>query len=100
MIVLRRECGRAVILSPLVCYPFSGVQVRDLGLLRSGVAVAQFTSNTPRRVVGQWGGAGGASCEDHFVLAGSVRVAAAACKREKPVLLLLLFLPRAARIVV
>ena len=45
--------------------------------------------NAPRRVVGQWGGTGGAICEDHFALAGSVRVAAAACKREKPVLLLL-----------
>ena len=25
-----------------------------------------FTAHTSRRVVGQWGGAGGASCEDHF----------------------------------
>ena len=32
----------------------------------SFVAVARFTSNTSRRVVGQWGGAGGAICEDHF----------------------------------
>ena len=55
------------------------------------VYLPQFTSNTSRRVVGQWGGAGGAICEDHFALAASVRVAAAACKREKPVLLLLLF---------
>jgi hypothetical protein len=37
-------------------------------MLASGVAVAQFTSNTSRRVVGQWGGAGGAVCEDHFAL--------------------------------
>ena len=29
---------------------------------RAGV----LTSNTTRRVVGQWGGAGGAICEDHF----------------------------------
>ena len=34
------------------------------------------TSNTSRRVVGQWGGTGGAICEDHLALAGSVRVAA------------------------
>jgi hypothetical protein len=27
---------------------------------------SEITSNTPRRVVGQWGGAGGAVCEDHF----------------------------------
>ena len=47
-------------------------------MLASGVAVASVTSNAPRRVVGQWGGAGGAVCEDHFRLAGSVRLAAAA----------------------
>ena len=45
-------------------------------MLASGVAVARFASNAPRRVVGQWGGAGGAVCEDNFALAGSVRVAA------------------------
>jgi hypothetical protein len=43
-------------------------------MLASGVAVPQFTSNASRRVVGQWGGAGGACCEDHFASAGSVRV--------------------------
>ena len=32
--------------------------------------------------MGQWGGAGGASCEDHFALAGSVRVAAAISERK------------------
>ena len=37
-------------------------------MLASGVAVAQFASNTTRRVVGQWGGAGGACCEDHIAL--------------------------------
>ena len=36
-----------------------------------------MASNTSRRGVGQWGGAGGAIYEDHFALAGSVRVAAA-----------------------
>ena len=41
-------------------------------MLASGVAIASPTSNTSRRVVGQWGGAGGASCEDHFCLAGEV----------------------------
>ena len=40
------------------------------------VTVAGPTSNTPRRVVGQWGGAGGAICEDHFGLKrGGRRVA-------------------------
>ena len=38
-------------------------------MLASFVAVPQFTSNTSRRVVGQWSGAGGASCEDHLALA-------------------------------
>ena len=57
-------------------------------MLASGIAVPRFASNASRGVVGQWGGAGGAICEDHFALAGSVRVAAAACKREKPVLFL------------
>ena len=40
-------------------------------MLASLVTVAQFTSNASRRVVGQWGGAGGAICEDHFGLAWS-----------------------------
>ena len=30
--------------------------------------ISRPTSNTSRRVVGQWGGAGGACCEDHFRL--------------------------------
>ena len=60
-------------------------------MLASLVAVSCVAPYASRRVVGQWGGAGGAICEDHFALAGSVRVAAAACKREKPVLLLLQF---------
>ena len=33
-----------------------------------------MTSNASRGVVGQWGGAGGAVCEDHFALVGSERV--------------------------
>ena len=36
--------------------------------LASGVAVPQLTPNTSRGVVGQWGGAGGACCEDHLGL--------------------------------
>ena len=46
-------------------------------MLASGVAVAQFTSNTSRRVVGQWGGAGGAFCEDHFAFLRYIGLAAA-----------------------
>ena len=37
--------------------------------LASFVTISCVTSNTTRRVVGQWGGAGGASCEDHFAFA-------------------------------
>ena len=47
-------------------------------MLASGVAVAQFTSNASRRVVGQWGGAGGAICEDHFAFCGELLGFAAA----------------------
>ena len=39
-------------------------------MLASFVAVSRVASNASRRVVGQWGGAGGAICEDHFALAG------------------------------
>ena len=41
-------------------------------MLASGVAVASPTSNTTRRVVGQWGGAGGAVCEDHLAVCGEL----------------------------
>ena len=37
-------------------------------MLASGITISRFASNAPRRVVGQWGGAGGAICEDHFRL--------------------------------
>ena len=39
-------------------------------MLASRVTVAGPTSNASRRVVGQWGGTGGACCEDHFAVAG------------------------------
>ena len=42
-------------------------------MLASFVAVPQFTSNASRRGVGQWGGAGGAICEDHLVFASESR---------------------------
>ena len=34
--------------------------------LASLVTVSHFASTATRRVVGQWGGAGGAVCEDHL----------------------------------
>ena len=39
-------------------------------MLAGLVTIPHFTSNASRRVVGQWGGAGGAGCEDHLALAG------------------------------
>ena len=48
-------------------------------MLASGVAIARPTANTSRRVVGQWGGAGGAICEDHLALARAFATFAAAC---------------------
>ena len=38
-------------------------------MLASRIAIASVTSNATRSVVGQWGGAGGAVCEDHFGVA-------------------------------
>ena len=42
------------------------------------VAVPRFTSYASRRVVGQWGGAGGAICEDHLAFCGEFWAYAAA----------------------
>ena len=39
-------------------------------MLASGMTISCVTPYASRRGVGQWGGAGGASCEDHFALAG------------------------------
>ena len=35
-------------------------------MLAGRVTVARMTSNATRRVEGQWGGAGGACCDDHI----------------------------------
>ena len=43
-------------------------------MLASLIAVSQFASNATRRVVGQWGGAGGAICEDHLAFCGELLV--------------------------
>ena len=45
--------------------------------LASLVTVSHMTSNASRRVVGQWGGASGAICEDHLTLARRL------CSRER-----------------
>ena len=41
-------------------------------MLASGVTVALFTAYASRRVVGQWGGTGGAICEDHLAFCGEL----------------------------
>jgi hypothetical protein len=50
--------------------PFTNLLVAaaPVVMLASGITVPGLTSNASRRVVGQWGGAGGAICEDHFAL--------------------------------
>ena len=42
-------------------------------MLASFITISRPTPNASRRVVGQRGGAGGAICEDHFALVGSVK---------------------------
>ena len=37
-------------------------------MLASGMTISHLTSHASRGVVGQWGGAGGACCEDHLAL--------------------------------
>ena len=41
-------------------------------MLAGLVTIPHFTSNASRRVVGQWGGAGGACCEDHLAFYGEL----------------------------
>ena len=41
-------------------------------MLASGITITQFTSNASRGVVGQWGGTGGAVCEDHLAFCGEL----------------------------
>ena len=40
-------------------------------MLASGIAIPRATAYASRRVVGQWGGTGGACCEDHIWVAGA-----------------------------
>ena len=47
-------------------------------MLASFVTISCVASNATRRVVGQWGGAGGASCEDHLAFCGELLGFAAA----------------------
>ena len=44
----------------------------EVRVLASFVTISCVTSNASRRVVGQWGGAGGASCEDHLAFCGEL----------------------------
>ena len=54
-------------------------------MLASGIAIPRATAYASRRVVGQWGGAGGAIYEEHFALAGRLRALRGGLTRlEKP----------------
>ena len=57
--------------------PFRVFELRH-GLTEIFERGTEFTSHTSRRVVGQWGGAGGACCEDHLAFAVIIGVCAAA----------------------
>ena len=47
-----------------------------IGRRECSLTISRPASHASRRVVGQWGGAGGACCEDHFCLVwGGLRVA-------------------------
>jgi len=41
-------------------------------VLASGTTISHPTPHASRRVVGQWGGAGGAFCEDHLAFCGEL----------------------------
>jgi hypothetical protein len=57
-VVLLRVAAAVYFLTDLL------VAAAPVVMLASGVTIAQLTSNASRRVVGQWGGAGGACGED------------------------------------
>ena len=42
-------------------------------MLASRITIPDLTAHATRRVVGQWGGAGGAGCEDHLAFCGDLR---------------------------
>ena len=41
-------------------------------VLAGQIAISGFAPHASRRVVGQWGGAGGAICEDHFAMSADL----------------------------
>ena len=48
------------------------VPLAPLEIVASGITISCMASNTSRGVVGQWGGAGGAVCEDHLAFCGEL----------------------------
>ena len=65
-VVLLRVAAAVYLLADLL------VAAAPVVMLASFVTISCVTSYASRRGVGQWRGAGGASCEDHFGLAGGV----------------------------
>jgi len=53
-------------------------------MLASRIAVSRATAHASRRVVGQWGGAGGAIYEEHLALARCLRALRGLTRLEKP----------------
>ena len=65
-VVLLRVAAAVYLLTHLL------VAAAPVVMLASGITVPGLTSNTSRRVVGQWGGAGGACYEDHLAFCGEL----------------------------
>ena len=61
-IILLRVAAAVYLLAHLL------VAAAPVVVLASRVTIANFTAYATRRVEGQWGGAGGASCEDHSLV--------------------------------
>ena len=79
-VVLFRFAAAANLLADLL------VAAAPVVMLASGMTISRMASNTSRRVVGQWGGARGAICEDHCCLTVSYEGRGGRCTKSKPVL--------------
>ena len=77
-VVLLRVAAAVYFLTDLL------VAASPVVMLASFIAVARFTAYATRRVVGQWGGAGGACCEDHLAFCGELLGFARRTWLEKP----------------
>ena len=85
-VVLLRVAAAVNLLADLL------VAAAPVVMLACRVAISRFAPHTSRGVVGQWGGAGGAGCEEHCVFAvdglAFGRRQFLVCELEKPVTVL------------